>query len=450
MSRLAALSISALAATFALLAHDREARACGGCFHDPTDNPSVVTDHRMILTVAQDQTTLYDEVKYQGDPKSFAWVLPIHGAVTVGLSAATVFSALDNATQTQVQQPVLNCPSPPSCPYDNSTAPSAGGSFGGADASSNSADSGVVVTHEQVVGPYETVQLSASDPTALETWLTKNGFVVPADVQPIVAAYQKEGFDFLALKLLPGQGIQSMRPVRVTTPGAGVTLPLRMVSAGTGAIVGITLWVIADGRYEPTNFPQFTIKNQELIWDWQQSMSNFRMLRAQKEAAAKNLAWEIESTQGVSRFQIENPVRSFYDPSQDYLPVTGPNPLTPTQVRDQDLAALFHGQSDLPRVTRMRSDLAHAALNQDLTLGASADQSEISNVRTVASDVNRPPCPTYPPCNPGSSYAGFVGAGGGCAVDGNGAMGNAFMLGGLGFVGIALARRRRRNVDKSA
>lgn len=396
----------------------------------------------MIITIAQDQTTLYDQIKYQGDPKSFAWVLPIHGTVQVGLSADIVFGSLDRATQTQVQQPPLNCPAPPSCPGQND-------SFGGApnfgaDSSVANTDGGVTINKDQVVGPYEAVQLSATDPTALNAWLAKNNFVIPADVQPTVDAYQKEGFDFLALKLLPGQGVQSMRPVRVTTPGAGATLPLRMVSAGTGALVGITLWVIADGRYEPANFPQFVIRDDELVWDWKASMSNYRTLRADKEAATKNSGWEIESSITLSKLQIENPILYSYDPSQDYAPVTGTAPMTPAQVRDEDMATLFHGQADAPRITRMRTDIAHAALSQDLALNASQDQSELSNVRQVKSDINRPPCPTYPPCNGATSFGGFVGAG--CAVESNGsAAGDVFVLGGLGFFGIALARRRRRN-----
>ncbi len=442
MRQISTLSISALTAALAIVSHPGEAKACGGCFHNPTDNPSVVTDHRMVLTIAQDQTTLYDQVQYQGDPKSFAWVLPIHGSVKVGLSADVVFSALDRATQTQVRQPVLNCPARPVCPNDTlDKAPSAGSL---SDASTNSPDSGVTVISEQVVGPYETVQLSANDPAALEMWLTKNGFVVPADVQPIVAAYQKEGFDFLAMKLLPGQGIQSMRPVRITTPGASIMLPLRMVSAGTGAKVGITLWVIADGRYEPANFPEFIIKDEELIWDWQTKMSNYRTVRAEKEAASKNQAWELESSMTLGQFQIQNPIRFRLDPMQDYQPVTGPNPETAQQVRDEDIATLFHGQSQAPRVTRLRADLSHASLAQDLSLTASQDQTAISNMRNVARDVNRPPCPTFPPCPGFEGFNGFGGAG--CAVDSNGSVaGDAFMLGGLGFVGIALARRRRRN-----
>ena len=92
------------------------------------------------------------------------------------------------------------------------------------------------------------MQLASTNPTALNDWLSANGYVVPAGFQPTIAAYVSEGFDFLALKLAPGQGVSAMRPVRVTTPGAGVQLPLRMVAAGTGATVGVTLWVVSDGR----------------------------------------------------------------------------------------------------------------------------------------------------------------------------------------------------------
>ena len=31
----------------------RDAVACGGCFHDPNETASVVTDHRMILTISK-------------------------------------------------------------------------------------------------------------------------------------------------------------------------------------------------------------------------------------------------------------------------------------------------------------------------------------------------------------------------------------------------------------
>ena len=82
---------SLVAAAVVVSAFERDAKACGGCFSPPTEQDSVVTDHRMILSVSPQQTTLYDQIRYSGSPASFAWVLPIHGTVDVGLSADVLF-----------------------------------------------------------------------------------------------------------------------------------------------------------------------------------------------------------------------------------------------------------------------------------------------------------------------------------------------------------------------
>src|SRR4051812_47317239 len=110
---LVAAAFGAAATLTLVLEHD--AGACGGCFHPPEESPTVVTDHRMILSVSKEQSTLYDQVKYQGSPSSFAWVLPISGPVDVGLSADIVFGTLDRSTQTTVIAPPQNCPPPPNC-----------------------------------------------------------------------------------------------------------------------------------------------------------------------------------------------------------------------------------------------------------------------------------------------------------------------------------------------
>ena len=85
------------------------AEACGGCFVPPED-ATVVTDHRMILSVGNNESTLYDQIRYQGLPTEFAWVLPISGDATVGLSADTLFSTIGGFTQTTVIAPPQNCP----------------------------------------------------------------------------------------------------------------------------------------------------------------------------------------------------------------------------------------------------------------------------------------------------------------------------------------------------
>lgn len=221
------------------------AEACGGCFapQPPPGEPvSIVTDHKMILSISQSQSTLYDQIEYSGDPASFAWVLPIVGTVDVGLSSDTVFSTLSTVTTSSVIAPPTGCPAPTNCAYDEGLGASVSADAGAA--------GGVDVLKRETVGPYDTVQLRSTDPNALTAWLTDNGFTIPDATKPVIAAYVTEHFDFLALKLVPGKGVGAMRPVRVTTQGANPVLPLRMVAAGTGATVGITLWVLGEGRYD--------------------------------------------------------------------------------------------------------------------------------------------------------------------------------------------------------
>ncbi len=422
------------AAALSLATLEPDARACGGCFHPPptpTQSGTVVTDHRMIFSVSPLQTTLYDQIKYSGAPSSFAWVLPIHGKVGVGLSADVVFSALDQATQTTIvappQQPCPFC----GCQNAFAGAPSAGSSSGSSGAGGLA---GVTVISQQVVGPYDTVQLhpnTTSDTQALTDWLTVNGYSIPADVQSIILAYVSEGFDFLALRLQPGQGIQAMRPVSVTTSGAGLSLPLRMVAAGTGATVGITLWVVASGRYEPKNFPFFTISPSDLTWDWARGSSDYTTVQASKEAVTSNFSWQVESSLDLSPLQIENTVLYGYaggggfagggsvsggvglPASQDYQAIPASDAgagETADQVRTQDLATLFPLGNGSVRITRMRGDLSRAALTNDLILQASATQAALPNVYPLTKSINAPVCQA---CSPSQAQCGGSGSSGG-------------------------------------
>jgi Uncharacterized protein conserved in bacteria (DUF2330) len=377
---------------------EAEAKACGGCFAPPEDN-TVVTDHRMVLAVSPQQTTLYDQIRYQGSPSSFAWVLPIKGTVNVGISSDAVFAVLDNQTSVQVQPPPINCPPPPNCDQQR------GGAVSAPTAAEDS-NSGVTVLKQETVGPYETVQLRSSDPNALGNWLTSHGYSVTPEVAPVINAYVAEQFDFLALKLVPGTGVRSMRPVRVSAPGAGAGLPLRMVAAGTGAQVGVSLFVLGDGRWEPQNFQQFTIKAEELLWDWKANASNFKELRIKKNSDLGGSAWEQESSISLNATNLEQQISytaqgNGIDATDDYGPVKndqGQIVKTRQEVFAEDMGVLLGNNRGNLRVTRMRADLPQASLHADLALRASADQSELNRFRQVTREANEPQCPVYNAC----------------------------------------------------
>src|SRR5258708_39391859 len=91
---------AALAACAALMVDARDAQACGGCFHERPPpsvviDPSIVTDHRMAFSMSPVQTVLWDQVRYAGSPKDFAWVLPVKPGARVELSHDAWIAALD-------------------------------------------------------------------------------------------------------------------------------------------------------------------------------------------------------------------------------------------------------------------------------------------------------------------------------------------------------------------
>jgi hypothetical protein len=236
----------------------------------------------MVMAVSTQQSTLWDQIQYAGEPEEFAWVLPVKPGARIETATAAFFEVLEATTQTRIQQPVVNC---------------GGGSdgfgcmasdAGGVTALSDSEDGGrgaedggdpVDVVHQGTVGPYETVTLSTEEPGALNVWLEGHGYAVDDSTQPIIDAYVAEGFDFIALRLLPGKGVQEMTPVRVVSPGAGLSLPLRMVAAGTGAQTPIVLYVVGEGRYTVQNFPEVRVEKSLLSWNFRSSQSNYEELR---------------------------------------------------------------------------------------------------------------------------------------------------------------------------
>ena len=283
--RLRFLAPTAALSLAAALAPASDAHACGGCFHAPVIQQSgatVVTGHRMALTTSPTQSVLWDQIQYSGDPTDFAWVLPVHHGAVLEESTDAWFETLEGATVAQITSPQIICPSvttPQGC--SGSLALSGVNDFEGTGTGGGDGEQPpVTVLHEGTVGPYETVTLATDTPGALNAWLTAHGYNVDADIQPVIDAYVTEDFDFIALRLRPDQGVRAMKPVRVVTPGAGMTLPLRMVAAGTGADVAITLYTITEGRLDVDQYSNIVFPQDKLVWDFQAQSSNYATLRA--------------------------------------------------------------------------------------------------------------------------------------------------------------------------
>jgi hypothetical protein len=466
-----------------------EARACGGCFHPPPGptevDGTVVTDHRMVLSLSMTQTVLWDQIKYAGTPTGFAWVLPVKPGAVIELSQDSWIASLDAATQTVIQGPGSSC-APAPVDYEDGngggcgSASSEDGAEGFSAGSSSSSgaggeDAGVQVVSQQVVGPYDAVTVRASQGEALGAWLAANGYAIPNGMQPTIDAFTSAGFDFIALKLAPGEGVQAMEPVRVITMGADPTLPLRMIAAGAGVNVGVELFVLSEGRYHPQNFPDAIIDFTQLAWNPSTGSSNYEQLAAAAMAANGGLAWLTEGAQPVTLYSTGgfNPgLASAYQstcsplylpppPSCSGSPEAGPGAgdgggdageagkageagiaggdagamaeagsddgagagmgmgsCQSTTVGCDDLELAMTGiEPSSLWVTRLRANLPYSALSRDLVLEAAPSQTSVPNVHSTSIYT----IPNYNPC-PGTSNGGAGsnngnGGSGGCRVD---------------------------------
>ncbi|MDP3275044.1 MAG: DUF2330 domain-containing protein [Deltaproteobacteria bacterium] len=458
---LAALAGLALA-TVSLSGSPRVAEACGGCFAPPSVVQSV-TDHRMVLSVSATRTTLWDQFSYAGNPSDFSWILPIRSGpdVQVDLADDRFMSALDSTTAPRVFRPQLPRQN---CPNDRSFSPTSAGAI---DAGSPE-DGGVVVHREEVVGPYAVAVIGGTNAMAIRTWLRDSGFSVPAAIEPVIDHYVALRSDFVALKLRAGVGLNRMSPVRVTIPSYAPTLPLRMVAAGVSDKVALNLLVIADTRFEATNFPNGEVRDSDLTWDWntpggQDPAADFRAVENAINVRNAGRAWITESaltmSAGAFRSIAQQAERSASstplcnntdtdggspDADTDASADAGPGPsmrcVEPTPMADMEVALM--GLSGAPTITRLHADLAGQLLDRDLQLAPAAVPAERPvqyNYGTIRNVPTPPPCAVVPVARPSVQPIR-------CTTVPVGSAG--FGLSGAAFVLSALAAAARRRAKR--
>lgn len=351
MNRVARILVLALSAGGA--AGPRPARACGGCFAPP-ETVTAVESHRMVISLSVDRTTLWDQIVYSGDPADFVWVLPVPtGAATIELADPLFFDELDERTAPRISPPVQAVP--------GSAGADCSGPSGGADNAPPAPD-GVTVYREQTVGPYESATLGSDDTGALYAWLTAHGYNVPAATLPTIDYYVDQGSEFIVLRLAPGEDVQAMEPVRVRYPGYMASFPLKMVSVGAAGTVSLSLWVIAEQRYEAGNYATVRVDERDLRWDFATNTSNYGAVFEGVIDGAGGRAWVVE----------------YAAPLVDIVPLSAAD--------DVEVATVG---LPYPYLTRLRTRMPVEYLDEDLALRPSDDASDVSNLLTAQDPSGR-------------------------------------------------------------
>ena len=303
---------------------ENDAAACGACYANQSES-TIVNDHRMALSISPNVTVLWDQIAYSGNPTEFAYVIPAKRGTRLEVSNDGWFAALDASTRPIIMSPQNTQPRAPTGappPRFSPRSPSSGGwgcctstttessaaesgpQWGASDAGAAASPEEtradpVQILSQEVVGPYETVTLRSEDPEALFAWLVGNDFAIPEESRPIVEDYVAAGLDFIAMRMRPSpsQGVRAMEPIRILAPGADPTLPLRMMRIGSGANLGITLFVIGESRWQAKTFPNVMIDPTKLVWDPFKNKSNYIELSQAAMTAGESRGWLTEYAQ---------------------------------------------------------------------------------------------------------------------------------------------------------
>jgi hypothetical protein len=171
---------------------------------------------------------------------------------------------------------------------------------------------GVTIEAQYIVGEYDILILSAKESSGLRTWLTENGYKIPAGADEVLAPYIKSNLKFFVVKVneeekkkLPGN---FLRPIQISFESPKFMLPIRLGMANSDGDQDMIVYAFSKtGRIECTNYPTVSLptgKNVPLFV--QNNFGNFysnlfqnQWFGAGKSVAMLEYAWDVSPSNYV-------------------------------------------------------------------------------------------------------------------------------------------------------
>lgn len=275
------------------------AEAFTAVFAANNDKTTQVIEHRMAVAILPGELVLWDQARWSTSsaPTELAWVAPVPRTATTSVVTSDAwFAALDASTQPIIYQPPDFGPAA-GCSL---TPAPIGARFLGGCASDSAYGRGpdkIAIRSSAVAGPVETITIPGTNPNALNSWLTSNGFTIGPNDGAAITEVANAGFDFVVMRLRPNCGEDSTRVFRVSLPAtttAAPTIPTRLMSIGGSRSMAMTLYTIADRRQTVLGSTNTSINLSELLWDERENTSNYAELRDRALSGNSGRSWLTE------------------------------------------------------------------------------------------------------------------------------------------------------------
>jgi hypothetical protein len=244
-----------IAVLFLLSAISTPVLADGCLFPDSMYRDLYESAQKAVILYGNSTEHLILSVSFEGDAEDFAWVIPVPDKPEIAVTDPDLFWELSDLTATEI--------------------PGGKGGFGCLGGTEGDMEEeGVDVIEEQVVGPYATAILSATNATALVDWLNANEYIFPEDGEEIVSEYIEKEWYFVATRInamvdidLLGYEEVEEEPIAALAEGAiepivlsfasdEIVYPLRITSLSATS-PEVLLYVFADHVMVPEQYPLY-------------------------------------------------------------------------------------------------------------------------------------------------------------------------------------------------
>ncbi len=262
---------------------------CGGVFSPPKSarflrlfyvsgsNEGLYNDATQVVLMRDGKRTILSmQNHYDGPPEDFAMVVPVPVVLKeehVKTLPHDIFKRVDQMASPRL---VEYWEQDPCNPYvddlrDRKQRFSAGG--GPKVPSKPTSIASVKIEAQFEVGEYEVVILSATDSMALDTWLRKEKYNIPAGAEPMMKPYIESGMFFFVAKVnlkkvKRENGRAVLSPLRFHYDTDTFQLPVRLGLLNARGPQDLIMHILARGqRYEAANLPNATIPSNIEVKD---------------------------------------------------------------------------------------------------------------------------------------------------------------------------------------
>ena len=264
---------------------------------------------KVVLARDGDRTVVTMANDFQGDPTEFAVVIPVPTLLTrdqIHVGDQAVIDHLDAYTAPRLVEYFDHDP----CRLivrELAAAPASQAVLRRASAVRDAA-LGVTVEAAYTVGEYDIVILSASQSGGLGTWLTGNGYRIPAGARAVLGSYIRQGMRFFVARVNLDEraalGYTYLRPIQIAYESPKFMLPIRLGTVNADGPQDLFVFTLTrKGRVETQNYrtvklptgmdlPVF-LNDRDEFADFYQAMFARQVDEAHRRGVFLEYAWDM-------------------------------------------------------------------------------------------------------------------------------------------------------------